>query len=98
VPEISMQARLRPADDVVFRTVDGEAVILSIGSGLYFGLTPVGTRIWELIDEGRAVGEILASLRLEYDGGEDEMKRDLEALVSELAARGLVGPAPDPAS
>ena len=92
-----MQARFRPADDVVFRTIDGEAVILSIGSGLYFGLTPVGTRIWELIDEGRAVGEILATLRLEYDVAEDEMRRDIEALVSELAARRLVGPAPDAA-
>ena len=95
VPEFSKDARFRPADDVVFRTVDGEAVILSIGSGLYFGLTPVGTRIWELIDEGRTLDEILAALQREYDGGENEMRRDLHALVSELAARGLVGRAQD---
>ena len=45
VSNVSPQSRFCPADDVVFRNVDGETVILSIGSGLYFGLTPEGTRI-----------------------------------------------------
>jgi hypothetical protein len=86
-----MQARLRPADDVVFRTVGDEVVILSVGSGLFFGLTPpAGPRIWELIDQGKTLDEILAALVAEYDAGEDAMKADLRTLVTELAIRGLV--------
>lgn len=91
---MSPQSRVRVADDVVFRNVDGETVILSIGSGLYFGLTPTGTRIWALMDEGRALDDILETLVAEYDAGRDELKRDLDRLVSELAARGLVTIAP----
>src|SRR5262245_38595723 len=92
--EIGMQARLRPADDVVFRTVGDEVVILSIGSGLFFGLTPPGPRIWELIDQGKTLDEILAVLVAEYDAGEDAMKADLRQLVTELAHRGLVTSVP----
>jgi hypothetical protein len=92
--ELSKHIRLRPARDVVFRTVDGEAVILSIGSGLYFGLTPVGTRIWELMDEGNTLEEILQKLVAEYDAPEEEMDRDLRQLASQLTERGLVSPVP----
>jgi hypothetical protein len=93
--QISMTTRYRPAHDVVYRTVDGEAVILSIGSGLYFGLTPVGTVIWELIEQGKALGEILATLAAEYDAREEEIERDLHELTSQLVARGLVALAAD---
>jgi len=92
--EIGMQARVRPADDVVFRTVGDEVVILSIGSGLFFGLTPPGPRIWALIEQGKTLDEILAVLVAEYDAGRDTMKDDLRRLVTELAHRGLVTAVP----
>jgi hypothetical protein len=94
VSDVSLRSRFRPADDVVFRNVDGETVILSIGSGLYFGLTPTGTRIWELIDEERALTEILEVLLAEYEVTSGEAQRDLLSLVSALDVRGLVTPAP----
>ena len=39
--------------DVVFRDLEGEAVILDLASGTYFGLNEVGTRVWRMVDEGR---------------------------------------------
>jgi hypothetical protein len=33
----------------------GEAVILNTKSGIYFGLKPVGARIWELVQEPRTI-------------------------------------------
>ena len=94
MPETEKAAQFRLADDVVFRVVDGEAVILSIGSGLYFGLTPVGTRIWELMETGKRLDEILGALVAEYDAPEADVKRDLDELVSKLVSRGLVAPVP----
>jgi len=32
-------------DDVLFRDLDGEAVILNLRTGTYFGLDEVGTRM-----------------------------------------------------
>ena len=45
--------------DVVFRDLDGEAVILDLVSGTYFGLNEVGTRVWRLVDEGRDPSQIV---------------------------------------
>ena len=35
-----------PAPDVVVRDLDGEAVVLDLATGTYFGLNDAGTRIW----------------------------------------------------
>jgi hypothetical protein len=32
-------------EDIVFRDLAGEAVILNLGTGMYFGLNAVGTQI-----------------------------------------------------
>lgn len=86
-----MGATVRVADDVLCRILEGEAVILDLGHGTYFGLDPTGTRIWQLIDEqaGR-VKEMHASLVREYDVGPDQCERDLLRLLEEMRAKGLI--------
>lgn len=53
-------------EDIVFRDLAGEAVILNLGTGMYFGLNVVGTKIWRLISEECSSGQIVATL-LEED-------------------------------
>ena len=55
---ISLDSRVTIGPDVVFRELDGEAVILNLETGLYFGLNEMGTRIWQRLD---AHGEVRAS-------------------------------------
>ena len=43
--------RLTIPEDVVVRDLAGEAVLLHLGTGTYFGLDTVGTRIWHLLAE-----------------------------------------------
>ena len=50
--------RLACAPDILSRILDGEAVLLDLASGTYFGLNPVGSRVWELISASKTVGEI----------------------------------------
>ena len=44
--------------DQVSCDLAGEAAILNIKNGVYYGLDPVGARIWNLMQEPRAVAEI----------------------------------------
>ncbi len=53
------EAMWKLSPDVVFRDLDGEAVILDLVSGTYFGLNEVGTRVWRLVDEGRDAAQIV---------------------------------------
>ena len=75
--------------DAIFRDLNGEAVILDLASGAYFGLNPVGTRIWQLIERHGRLQTVLDALRQEYEVGPDELERDLLDLVSRLADAGL---------
>ena len=90
MPDVSLETRLKVSDDVVFRELDGEAVLLNLASGLYFGLNPIGTRMWQLIDERRDLADVAAVLCDEFDAPAATIEADLVRLVGELLARGLM--------
>lgn len=67
-----------------------EQAILQLDSGKYFGLNPVGARVWQLAAEPRKVSEILATLLAEYEVPADRCRADLFALLQKLQAAGLI--------
>ena len=64
---LSLDCRVSPCDDAVFRELDGEAVVPDMASGLYFGLDPVGTRIWQLIASDDDLRTVFDTVLAEYD-------------------------------
>lgn len=83
----------RIPEDVVFRELDGEGVLLNLATGIYFGLNPTGTIVWQLLNEGKPDGEIVSALVAEFEVTEDIAAADVKILIEELAAKGLLGPA-----
>ena len=92
--ELADDVRLRGSDDVLVRNLDGEAVLLDLASGTYFGLNEVGARVWELIEAGATVGSIKKTLVDEFEVEEPVLAADLGALFQSLLDRGLVSAAP----
>lgn len=85
-----MDSRVRVNDDVLFQELQGETVLLNLNSGVYFGLDPVGTRMWRLIVEKEQLAEVARSIVAEFDVSEEQCAADLLALVTKLESRGLV--------
>jgi len=75
---------------VMARQVGDETVILDLGSGTYFGLDPVGARIWQLIGEGKTLGEICDTMLDEYDVTREALERDVIELVDKLLEQKLI--------
>jgi Coenzyme PQQ synthesis protein D (PqqD) len=75
---------------VISQEVSGETVILDLESECYFGLDAVGTRIWQLIRDGRDLRTIYATLLEEYEVEEPQLQADLEALLTDACERGLI--------
>jgi hypothetical protein len=80
----------QPHPAVLFRELEGEAVLLDLGSGTYFGLNEVGTRIWQLLDRRVDPPGIVRALAAEFDADPATIERDVAALLDELAARRLI--------
>ena len=89
-PQISKASTVVRAKDLVWCELAGEAVVLNLKSGIYFGLNPVGARVWGLIQEPRTVSAVLGTLLEEYDVSPDRCEDDLFALLKDLAARELL--------
>ena len=87
---ISKSSRVVVAEDVVSCDLDVEAAILDLKEGIYYGLDPVGSRIWDLLQEPTTVDEILKVLLDEYDVELEECKKDVCDLIGELSDNGLV--------
>jgi hypothetical protein len=78
------------AKDQVWCELVGEAVILNLKSGIYYGLNTVGARVWSLIQEPQTVSVVLDTLLEEYDVEPDRCESDLLALLQDLAGRELI--------
>jgi len=86
----SLDATVTVPEDVVFRELDGEAVILNLESGTYFGLDAVGTRMWQLLDAHRTLRRTLEALEEEFDATPEQLATDLIEFVGQLHAKGLL--------
>ena len=80
--------RLNP--NVAFRDLGREAVIVDLAAGTYFGLNEVGTRVWQLVDEGHEESKIVDILMSEYEADGATIARDVARLLDDLRARHFI--------
>ena len=84
----------QPTTGQVYTELSGELAILNSTTGVYFGLDPVGARVWSLILEFRSCDEIRTIILEEYDVSPTRVETDLLNLFSDLSAKGLIEIAP----
>ena len=87
---ISTTSIVVASKDQISCDLEGEAAILNLKSGTYFGLDPVGAIVWSLIGQPRRVVEIRDSLLDQYDVEAERCSRDLLQLLSSLHEHGLI--------
>jgi hypothetical protein len=67
------------------------AVLLQLDRGMYRSLNATGRSIWNAIDEGSTVDEIIARLSARYPAIPGErITADVHTFIANLQARGLV--------
>lgn len=78
------------AEQQVSAPLGDETIILHMDDGVYYGLDPVGTRIWDLLQRPRVVSEIRDRIVEEYDVEPERCEEDLIDLLQQLTDRRLV--------
>jgi hypothetical protein len=68
----------------------GDAVILDLKKGIYYGLDEVGARVWSLIKEPRRVSDVLDVLLEEYEVDRHRCESDVLDLLRDLKGRELI--------
>lgn len=85
---------LEPNPDVVWRTVEGEVVLVHLTTNKIYALNPTAARLWELISEGRSNADVEAVLLSEFDVDAAELRLEIERVEEELVEEGLLRRSP----
>jgi hypothetical protein len=91
------QTRLpRPTPAVIFKEMSEGGVLLSTTDEVYFGVNPVGAKIWSLLPPvTHTFGELYAALAREYpDAQPERIRDDARHFIVALIETGLVVPSP----
>ena len=88
--DIPLTAIISTTPDQIASELGGEAVILNLSTGQYYGLNEVGARVWELIQQPCTVDSILHNLLEEYDVQPDVCKRDLTKILVDMKEACLI--------
>jgi hypothetical protein len=87
---LSQQCVVTVTNDQVSCNLGAEAAILNTKHGIYYGLDPIGTEVWKLLQTPRKIADIQEVLLQEYEVEPDRCQRDLLALLEELLGAGLI--------
>ena len=88
--KISKNSVLRQAKNQVSCELDGEAVILNYKKGHYYGLDPIGNRVWALLQAPTVFSRIQETISEEFKVSPEKCEKDLFALMKDLDAEGLI--------
>jgi len=87
---LSVHSIVSAAPEQVSCPLGEEAAILNLKNTVYYGLNPVGARVWSLLQKPRSVGELRDALLDEYDVEADHCERDLLDLLEKMRSEGLI--------
>ena len=82
-------------DDLITRHIAGETLIVPVKGHVgdldsIYTLNEVGSRIWQLMDEGMPLKQIVKAIGSEYEVSEEEAERDVLELFDSLQSAGLM--------
>ena len=81
-------------ESVLVRELSGEAVLLNLDSGMYFGLEEIGYRMWTVLTTSECIGVAYEQLSSEYEVEPAELWESLETLIGQFTEQGLLQLAP----
>lgn len=88
--EITLASSVKLSDDVLFQELQGDAVLLDLKTGVYFGLDRVGTRMWQLMGQNPSLAAVVDGICGEFEVEQERCSADLLALVQRLDEQGLL--------
>ncbi len=81
---------LERSPDALYRTIDGQAVILHANTGVYFSLNAIGSRIWNLLEQRSTPAALCTKLLEEFEVTPGVLLQDVDFFLRELEQAGLV--------
>jgi len=95
-PEVRLDARYQPSQDVVARDIEGEIIIVPLTSGIgdmedeLFTLNDTGRAIWSRLDGQKTLNDVVAELCDEFEASPEAITKDVTGFTAELVKRRML--------
>ena len=80
----------RPSPDAFANAVGEETVLLHVKRSVYYGMDPLGTRIWRALNEGRNTKETCREIAAEHDVPVAQVEEDTRRFLEDLKANEII--------
>jgi len=77
-------------ESLIWREVDGQVIVLDMGSSSYLAINDSGAELWKAIAAGATRLELVEHLCRTYELDEQTAMRDVDAFVSTMQAHELL--------
>ena len=78
------------SEEVAAKVIDGEAIIINLANGVYYSMDKVGAFVWDLLQAGHTLEEVIAAVTTRYDVSREQAEANVRELVQELVQENLV--------
>ena len=75
---------------VTHETIDGESVIVNLGTGNYYSLQGTGAQIWALVEQNQSAEAMIACLKHCYPAAAGEIDLCVPRLLGEMLEEQLI--------
>jgi Coenzyme PQQ synthesis protein D (PqqD) len=86
------QIQYRVAEDILFRQVENEGILLHIPNGTYYSLSETSILFWEALSKSQSLVPVIEQISNEYEVELDILLEDLQNLLQDLLTCGLIAP------
>lgn len=76
--------------DLMAVPMDGDLVMMSISQGTYYGINPVGARIWALLEQPASVAVLCDTIVREFEVTAEQCQQDVLQFVEQMLKAGVV--------
>lgn len=75
---------------VMSETIDGETIIIHLGTGSYYSLQKAGVDVWDALARGADEAQVLDELAQRYKAPNAQLEASIADLIRELQAENLL--------
>lgn len=87
---ITLESMVSRKEEIVTADMDGETVMMSIGSGNYYNMGKMGSVIWDMIGEAARVETLILALLEKYEVTREQCEKEVLAFLNHMNKEGLL--------
>lgn len=90
--QLDLDQKYTVANDILFRQVEGEGILLHISSGTYYNLNETSIMFWQAIADSKPLIPVVEQIINEYEVERECVLEDLQIFLQDLSQNQIITP------